>query len=219
MPVNATARKFLTDLIKAVDTFSEDTAVRFNFETVGVEGTGSIDNIGIPLIWSEATDSFIVLAAPADWAATTVYALGDIVKPATRDGNEYVCSIAGTSDAAEPTFATTVGAETADATVTWTTRKAYASDTAGTTPLNNKARIAVTVGDLFGVGFNKQDTALSATPVNMTVIYRGEAALINEGFIWGSVAAADQAEFLSALEDVRITTIDNATVVTPTFTS
>ena len=93
------------------------------------------------------------------------------------------------------------------------------TDTAGTSPLKNKSRIAVTVGDLFGVGFNKKDTALSATPVNMTVIYRGEAALISEGFIFGSVVAADQAEFLSALEDVRITTISNAEVVTPTFTS
>lgn len=219
MPVNATARKFLTDLLKGADTFAEESAVRFNFDTIGVEGTGSIDNIGIPLLWSEATASFIVLAAPADWAATTAYALGDIVKPATRDGNEYVCSIAGTSGASEPTFATTVGAETADATATWTARKAYATDTAGTTPLKNKSRIAVTVGGAFGVGFNKADVALSATPVNMTVIYRGDAALINEGFVWGSVDAADQAEFLTALEDVRITTISNAEVVSPTFTS
>jgi hypothetical protein len=171
-------------------------------------------------LWSEATASFIVLAAPADWAATTAYSLGDIVKPATRDGNEYVCTLAGTSLASEPTFITTIGGETIEAAgPTWTARKAYAVDTAGTSPLAGKIRIAVTAGDLFGVGFNKKDTALSATPVNMTAIYRGEAALINEGFIWGSVAAADQAEFLSALEDVRITTISNAEVVTPTFTS
>lgn len=219
MPVNATARKFLTDLVKAVDNFAEDTAVRFNYATVGVEGTGSIDNIGIPLLWSEATASFIVLAAPADWVTVTVYAVGDIIKPTTRDGNEYVCTVAGTSGASEPTFITTIGSETVDATVTWTARKAYSIDTAGTSPLAGKIRIAVTAGDLFGVGFNKKDTALSATPVNMTAIYRGEAALINEGFIWGSVAAADQAEFLSALEDVRITTISNAEVVSPTFTS
>lgn len=219
MPVNATARKFLTDLLKATDNFAEDTAVRFNFETVGVEGTGSIDNIGIPLLWDEALAAFAVFAAPADWAATTAYSVGDVRKPTTRDGNEYVATVAGTSGGSEPTFITTVGGETVDATVTWTARKAYATDTAGTSPLKNKSRIAVTVGDLFGVGFNKKDTALSATPVNMTVIYRGEAALISEGFIFGSVAAADQAEFLTALEDVRITTISNAEVVTPTFTS
>jgi hypothetical protein len=219
MPVNATARKYLTDLVKAVDNFAEDTAVRFNFETVGVEGSGGVDNIGIPLLWDEAATAFLELAAPADWAITTAYSVGDIVKPATRDGNEYVCQIAGTSGGSEPTFITTVGAVTIDATVTWVARKAYSVDTAGTSPLKNKSRIAVTVGDLFGVGFNKKDTTLSGTPVNMTVIFRGEAALINEGFVWGSVAAADQAEFLLALEDYRITTISNAEVVTPAYTS
>lgn len=219
MPVNATARKFVSDLIKAADTFAEESAVRFNFDTVGVEGTGSIDNIGIPLLWSETTASFGVFAANADWVALTVYALGDIVKPTAQDGNEYVVTSAGTSGASEPTFVKTAGGETTDATVTWTARPAYTIDATGTSPLKNKSRIAVTVGDLFGVGFNKKDTALSATPVNFTVIYRGDAALITEGFIWGSVAAADQAEFLTALEEFRITTVSNATVVSPTFTS
>lgn len=221
MPVNATARKFLTDLVKAVDNFAEDTAVRFNYATVGVEGSGAVvnGNIGLPLLWDETAAAFLAFTAPADWVALTAYSVGDIVKPATRDGNEYVCTVAGTSGASEPTFVTTVGGETVDATVTWTARKAYAVDTAGTSPLANKSRIAVTVGDAFGVGFNKTDAVLSATPTNFTVIFRGEAALINEGFIWGAVAAADQAEFLSALEDVRITTISNAEVVSPTFTS
>jgi hypothetical protein len=222
MPVNATARKFLTDLVKAVDNFAEDTAVRFNFETVGVEGSGDVDNIGIPLLWDETAAAFLELAAPADWTASVVTAVGDVVKPTTRDGNEYVCTVAGTTNdtEGEPTWVTTLGGETIETDlVQWTARKAYAVDSAGTSPLKNKSRIAVTVGDLFGVGFNKKDTTLSGTPVNMTVIYRGEAALINEGFIWGSVAAADQAEFLLALEDARITTITNAEVVSPTFTS
>ena len=218
MPVNATARKFLTDLVKAVDTFHEDNAVRFNYATVGVEGTGSIDNIGIPLLWDNTTTSFLVLAAPADWAATTAYVLGDIVKPTTRDGNEYVCTVAGTSGGSEPTFSLTEGSETVDATVEWTARPAYSGKDTNST-LTNKSRIAVTVGDLFGLGFNKKDTALSATPANMTAIFRGDAALINDGMIWGSVAAADQAEFLTALEEYGITTIDNAEAVTPTFTS
>jgi hypothetical protein len=219
MPVNAIGRKYLTDLLKGTNRFAEEDAVRFNYANVGVEGTGSVDNIGIPLLWSETTSSFEVFAANADWVATTAYALGDIVKPTAQDGMEYVCSVAGTTGATEPTWATTAGAETVDATATFTARKAYAIDAAGTTPLLNKSRIAVTVGSYFGVGFNKKDTALSATPVDMTVIFRGEAALINNGFVWGSVAAADQAEFLSALEDFSITIVDNAEVVTPTLTS
>ncbi len=219
MPVNATARKFLSDLLKAADTFSEESAIRFNFATVGVEGTGSIDNIGIPLLWNSGLAAFEVLAAPADWVTATVYAIGDIRKPTTRDGNEYVCIIAGTSAASEPTWVTFAGGETAEtAGPTWIARPAY-SGLDDTSTLSNKSRIAVTVGSLFGVAFNKKDTALSATPVNFTVLYRGDAALITEGFIWGSVAAADQAEFLTALEAYRITTASNATVVTPLFTS
>lgn len=219
MPVNATARKFLTDLVKGVENTHDDIAVRINYDTVGVEGTGAIDNIGIPLLWDESLDAFAVFVANLDRINTTAYVVGDIVKLVTQDGMEYVCTIAGTSDSSEGTFNTVIGSETVDATVTWTARKAYSADAATSTPLKNKSRIAVTVGDAFGIGFNKIDTALSATPANMTVIYRGQAALITEGFIWGSVAAADQAEFLTALEDVGITTIDNAEVVTPTFTS
>lgn len=218
MPVNATARKFLTDLLKAVDTFHEETAVRFNYETVGVEGTGSIDNIGIPLIWDESLTAFKVFVANADRADTTAYAVGDVVKLLAQDGNEYVAVTAGTSAGSPPAFNTGSGEQTIDGTVVWVARAAYTGKSP-TSPLKNKSLIAVTVGDAFGLGFNKKDTALSATPANMTVIYRGDAALITEGFIWGSVVAADQAEFLTALEQYQITTVSNAEAVSPTFTS
>lgn len=224
MPVNATARDFLSDVLKGVDRFHEDSAVRYNFETVAAVDAGgptTISNgyIGLPLLWDEAAGAFLRLAAPADWAAATAYVVGDIVKPAVRDGNEYVCVVAGTSDAAEPTFITTEGATTTDNTVTWIARKAYAADAASSSTLKNKSRIAITVGDEFGVGFNKNDLILDAVAVNATVLYRGEAAILAEGIKFGAVAAADQAEFLAALEDFNITVIDNAEVVSPTFTS
>jgi hypothetical protein len=221
MPVNATSRKFFSDLVKGMDDFADNAATRYNYETVPVSAASAtpVDNIGIPLLWNEAEASFRVLAAPANWAVTTAYSLGDIAKPSTRDGMEYVCTVAGTSGGSQPTFISTIGGETVDATVTWTARKAYAMNGASGTILKNKSRIAVSVGNLFGVGFNKKDTTLDVADVNMTVIYRGSASLISEGFIWGSVAAADQAEFLTALEDVNITTVTNADVVDPTFTS
>lgn len=221
MPVNATGRNYITDLLKGKEQFSEDAATRYHFETVGVEGSGAItnSNIGLPLIWDETAVAFVRFTANAARADSTAYSVGDIVRPVTRDGNEYVCQTAGTSAGSAPTFITTAGAETTDGAVTWVARKAYAVDGASTSPLKNKSRICVTVGSEFGVGFNKNDRVLSATPMNFTVIYRGQATLINEGFLWGTVAAEDQAEFLSALEDLNITTIDNATVVTPTFTS
>ena len=63
MPVNATGRKYLSDLMKATDTFAEETAVRFNFDTVLVGGSGTIDNVGIPLIWNNVASRFEVYVA------------------------------------------------------------------------------------------------------------------------------------------------------------
>ena len=59
-----------------------------------------------------------------DWAGTTAYAVGDVVK--ATSGNEtlyFHCTAAGTSAGSEPTWDTTVGNTTVDGTVTWTTRK------------------------------------------------------------------------------------------------
>lgn len=215
MPVNATQRTILSDLVKGVMSFEEDTKTNFNTVSVDVKGSGAVGCIGIPVKWDGANSAFYVFAAPADWAATTAYAVGDVVKPTTRDGNEYVCTVAGTSGGAEPTWVTTEGGETVDNTATFTARKAYSQDLSS--PLPNKASVALLVGDEFGAGFNKADVTLSATAITMTALYRGDATIVNDGITWGSVAAADQAEFLAALEDQRITTIDSATSVTPSY--
>lgn len=58
---------------------------------------------------------------PDDWAASTAYAVGDIVKATTYNDRTFVCSTAGTSDSSEPTWDTDVGDTTSDNTVTWTT--------------------------------------------------------------------------------------------------
>ena len=66
-----------------------------------------------------------VEASPATasaWQATTVYALGDWVEPTVPNGYIYKATVAGTSDATEPSpWDTTPGGTTVDATVTWTT--------------------------------------------------------------------------------------------------
>ena len=69
------------------------------------EGATVTDNAGIPA-----------------WAASTSYAVGDIVIPSTANGYTYECTTAGTSDSSEPTWGTTVGGTTTDNTVTWTCR-------------------------------------------------------------------------------------------------
>lgn len=217
MPVNATGRKHFSELVTGESSYDDDTFTNFKYATVNVEGSTTIDNIGTPLKWSDTDSAFLVLAAPADWIALTVYAIGDIVKPAVRDGNEYVAVAAGTSGASEPTFNTEVGGETVDATVTWIARRAYSDDL--TSPLVTNSPIVLTVGNEFGKGFNKEGTLLTGTSQSLTVLYRGDATILTSGIDWGSVAAADQAEFLTALEAHRITTAAEATVVTPAFTS
>lgn len=57
--------------------------------------------------------------APSNWAATTAYALGDLCKPTTPNDYWYICTVAGTSDATEPTWPTTIGGTVVDATATW----------------------------------------------------------------------------------------------------
>ena len=58
----------------------------------------------------------------AKWAASTAYALGDFVVPATHNDRIYECTTAGTSGTAEPTWPTAEGGTVADNTVTWTCR-------------------------------------------------------------------------------------------------
>jgi len=57
----------------------------------------------------------------ADWAITTAYSVGDIVQAATWNDRVFKAVVAGTSGGSEPSFSTTIGVETVDATVTWVT--------------------------------------------------------------------------------------------------
>lgn len=58
----------------------------------------------------------------ANWAASTVYALTNLVQATTYNNRYYECTTAGTSGGTEPTWGTTVGGTTADNTVVWTCR-------------------------------------------------------------------------------------------------
>lgn len=58
-----------------------------------------------------------VTVNPEAWAATTAKVVGDIVKPGTG-ANFYRCTVAGSTDASEPTWPTD-GTTVADGTVTW----------------------------------------------------------------------------------------------------
>jgi len=159
MPINATERPVLSDLIKGVMDFEEMTKTNFNFESVTVGGTATIGNIGIPVIWVNGNSQFEVFIAQDIAAAVT----------------------------------------------------------AGNSPLPDGSVVGILVGDNFGAGFNKSDVDLSAGDVSRTILYRGDVTISNAGMVWGTANAANQALFLDAMQDQRITTIASATVVTPTY--
>lgn len=53
------------------------------------------------------------------WANATAYTAGDLVRAGTWNNRIFQCVVGGTSGGSEPTWNTTIGAETTDNTVTW----------------------------------------------------------------------------------------------------
>lgn len=219
MPTVGSTRKVLSALVKGYSKFEGDSGVSYHFARVDVEGSGDVDNIGIPLIWSETDSAFIEFTINADWVASATYALGAIVKPIAQNGYEYICTKAGDADATEPTWPTTTGAlETETAGVVWLCRAAYSGNGVDS-PLPNGANICVSVGAFEGVGFNETDTTLSATSVEMHVMFRGIGAVADAGFVWGSIAEVDQNEFYVQLEKQGLAIVTAGTTVDPTYTA
>jgi hypothetical protein len=88
------------------------------------ELTGSEDSINLAVITGlgikgSVADTGFGVAARAN---TTAYVVGDVRRAATDNGFYYVCTTAGTSAGAPPTFVAEVGATTTDGGVTWTCR-------------------------------------------------------------------------------------------------
>lgn len=167
MPTGSTSRKKLSEVLTAMSSFSSTNAVDFNYATVPVGGTGTVDNYGVALIYVAGNSRFEPYVAQGDIAAAI---------------------------------------------------------TAGGSPLKDGSVVAVSVGDFQGKGFNEEDTDLAVADAKMTVLYRGDAAILAEGVIWNDADgygadAAAQAAFLAQLEAQRITTVAKATTVTPTYLS
>jgi len=57
---------------------------------------------------------------PETWAATTAYALGDVVKATTYNAHTYKCTTAGTTGSSEPSWTTTNGNTTTSGTAIFT---------------------------------------------------------------------------------------------------
>jgi hypothetical protein len=82
-------------------------------------------------------------------------------------------------------------------------------------PLPDGALIGVSVGDYSGVGSNFEDTDLSVASTKMTVLFRGGAAVLEEGLDFA--LNADAASFITQLEKQRIVVINDAPESTPTY--
>lgn len=65
------------------------------------------------------TITYVAANSATAWAASTAYAVGDVVRPTVATGHCYRCIVAGTSGATEPTWPTVNGQNVTDGTVTW----------------------------------------------------------------------------------------------------
>lgn len=74
---------------------------------------------GQPATYYEAVEADAFLA-------TTAYTLGQVMRPATRNGFVYEVTVAGTTAAAEPTWPTAAGSTVISGTATLTARASYA---------------------------------------------------------------------------------------------
>lgn len=216
---NSTGRKMLSDLMRGAEDFVDSIQSDICIASTTVTLSGSTEPIGTLLKFNSATDKFVALEMPPDWAADTVTAIGDIVKPTTQNGYHYMCTARATDfkthAATEPTWTTVLGTTITDDAVTWTVVEPFA-DIQLDSILPNKTNICITVGDSTGLGHNPEDVA-AASSVKMTVLYRGTAVIKTDGVEWGSLTTADKAEIKGAFERRGIIFSDSATSVTPTY--
>lgn len=92
--------------------------------------------------------------------------------------------------------------------------------TVTTSSLPNNAPICVSAGAKEGKGFNKTDITLSATPVEMVVLFRGEAVVNTEGMdVQAGSGAPEQAAFIEQLELQNVAVRNVAEDVDPSYVS
>lgn len=89
------------------------------FDDITNEVTGTGYTAGGASLASKTLTATAANSWGVSWAASTAYAVGDIVIPLTPNGHLYICTVAGTSDSSGPSFPTTHRATVTDNTATW----------------------------------------------------------------------------------------------------
>ena len=89
-------------------------------DVVANEASGSGYTANGALLASKTIVETAANSWSVQWAATTAYTTGRIVRPTTGNGFLYRSTGAGTSAASEPTWPTVIGATVVDSGVTWT---------------------------------------------------------------------------------------------------
>lgn len=111
-----------THTIKAAlvtSSYSPAQSHQFYSTSVGAsEASGSGYTVGGLALGTKASAVIEANSATAR-AASTVYQVGDVVRPATGNGRIYKCVVAGTSGSGLPTYTTVGGREVTDGTVVW----------------------------------------------------------------------------------------------------
>lgn len=84
--------------------------------------------------------------------------------------------------------------------------------------LPNGAPVAIAVGAAQGVGFNKDDVTVTAAGTELTVLFRGAAAIVGDAIAYASgVQAATKAVFEKQLEKQGVAVKAAAQDVVPSF--
>lgn len=82
-------------------------------------GEESAPSVASAVVTGKQGDQVNLSNMDLTWQASTTYALNDWVVPSTPNGYMYICVGAGTSNATEPTWETTIDTDTTDNLATW----------------------------------------------------------------------------------------------------
>ena len=118
------------------------------------------DMVGQPLKLALLTSAYHPVKA---WLPATAYSVGDYAQPTTPNSHYYVCTVAGTSDAAEPVSWPTDGSTVSDNDVTW-------DDTGTTLPISGGGDDIfsdVSANEIVGVGYSAGGQQLNGVALNV----------------------------------------------------